>query len=486
MDIQALLEKLRSARGDTASIEVKNGQGGFPESVLESLSALANLPGGGVLVIGLDEAAGFRAVSLPDPKAYMQALGSKARELKPPARLDIELVDVDGRAVVVAAVVECDPSAKPCRLKSSGKAYVRSHDGDYSISAEEEQGFLRLRSAPSADRVEVPGTTADDLDVGLVARWRTTVRLRDADGLGRFDDDEMLIRAGVITREGLVTKAGLLALGVYPQQHFPRLAVHVADLRGASRSERARSIATFAGPVPVMLADTLSWLTKNLIPRAVQGPDGSLRDEPEYPLPALRELVANALVHRDLDSWSQGRSVELRLRTGRLELINPGGLYGVTVDRLGTVAVTSARNQWLLSLCENVTDRNGSRVVEALASGLTKVSAELRAAGLPPAEFFDTGIMFAVALSSIPPSPDATFPAAGQILPDPGSNLRWVYDALASAPGLTVRDLAERTGMSPTVVRTALVGLRSSKWNLVRVDGGPGRQAKYSPATAPP
>ena len=414
----------------------------------------------------------------------MQALGSKARELEPPARLDIELAEVDGQAVVVAAVAECDPSAKPCRLKSSGKAYVRSRDGDYSISAEEEQGFLRLRSAPSADRVEVPGTTADDLDVELVARWVTTVRLRDADGLGRFDDDEMLVRAGAITREGLVTRAGLLALGVYPQEHFPRLAVHVADLRGASRNERARSITTFTGPVPVMLADTLSWLSKNLNRRTVQGPDGSLRDEPEYPLPALRELVANALVHRDLDSWSRGRSVELRLRTDRLELINPGGLYGVTVDRLGNVAVTSARNQWLLSLCENVTDRSGSRVVKALASGLTKVSSELRAAGLPPAEFFDTGIMFTVALTSMPATPGATSPAAGPILPEQGSNMRRVYDALVSEPGQSVRDLAEKTGLPLTVVRTALVGLRSPKWNLVRVDGGPGRQAKYAPGAA--
>lgn len=105
-------EKLRSDGGDTASIEVKSGREGFPESILESLSALANLPGGGVLVIGLDGAAGFHAVSIPDPKACMQALGSKARELEPPARLDIELAEVDGQAVVVAAVAECDPSAK--------------------------------------------------------------------------------------------------------------------------------------------------------------------------------------------------------------------------------------------------------------------------------------------------------------------------------------------------------------------------------------
>ncbi|WP_268762133.1 hypothetical protein, partial [Frankia casuarinae] len=41
--------------------------------------------------------------------------------------------------------------------------------------------------------------------------------------------------------------------------------------------------------------------------------DGSVRDRPIYPLVAFRELVANALIHRDLDHWSAGLAVEVRL-----------------------------------------------------------------------------------------------------------------------------------------------------------------------------
>ena len=65
--------------------------------------------------------------------------------------------------------------------------------------------------------------------------------------------------------------------------------------------------------------------------------DGTVHDQPAYPLTAFRELIANALVHRDLDHWSAGRPVEVRLRHDRLVISNPDGLYGwVSPRSVGT------------------------------------------------------------------------------------------------------------------------------------------------------
>ncbi len=41
---------------------------------------------------------------------------------------------------MAARVHECDPSAKPCRVAATGKAYLRSYDGDFELSVIEEQG----------------------------------------------------------------------------------------------------------------------------------------------------------------------------------------------------------------------------------------------------------------------------------------------------------------------------------------------------------
>ena len=67
LDLSTLVADLRAAGGDVTSVEVKSAAGGLPESLASTLSALANLPGGGTIILGLDERAGFRPVHLSDP-----------------------------------------------------------------------------------------------------------------------------------------------------------------------------------------------------------------------------------------------------------------------------------------------------------------------------------------------------------------------------------------------------------------------------------
>lgn len=60
-DLSSLVADLRLAGGDTTSIEVKSAAGGLPESLAPTLSALANLPGGGTIILGLDERSNFQS-----------------------------------------------------------------------------------------------------------------------------------------------------------------------------------------------------------------------------------------------------------------------------------------------------------------------------------------------------------------------------------------------------------------------------------------
>lgn len=128
-------------------------------------------------------------------------------------------------------------------------------------------------------------------------------------------------------------------------------------------------------------------------------------DQPAYPYIAYRELIVNALIHRGLDHWSAGMAVEVRLRRDRLVVSNPGGLYGITVDRLGKDAVTSARNARLVSICRHVRSHDtGARVIEALAGGIPTVTSAVKEAGLPPVHHIDAGIRFTVVLRHTPPA----------------------------------------------------------------------------------
>jgi ATP-dependent DNA helicase RecG len=470
LDLPDLVASLRRAGGDVTSIEVKAAAGGLPESLTPTLSALANLPGGGTIILGLDERVGFRPVHLSDPQALKQGLAAKARGFLPPVRLEIEDGTVDGSPVVVAQVSECDRSAKPCRVASTGKAYIRAYDGDFLLSAVEEQAFLAARKPPMFDRLPVEDGTESDLDEDLVESFVASIRRNDPQGRGRFTDrSELLRRSGVMHSDGRPTVAGILALGIYPQQWFPRFAIQAAaePLPGAPPEVRARNQLTIDGPIPRMLDRAMDWARRTFDTAIVTAPDGSVHDRYAYPLVAFRELIANALIHRDLDDWSAGLAIEVRLRRDRLVITNPGGLYGITVDRLGRDAVTSARNARLVAICQHVySAETGARAIEALASGIPIVTEALAEAGLPPAHYIDSGIKFTVILAQ-----PALRPAAISAPRD-----RAVYEALGDGPS-TVADLEERTGLPAYTIRRVLRGLRAQ--GLIEQRGGRGHPTTY-------
>jgi ATP-dependent DNA helicase RecG len=78
-------------------------------------------------------------------------------------------------------------------------------------------------------------------------------------------------------------------------------------------------------------------------------------------------------------------------------LTNPGGLFGVSVDRLGQQALSSARNLTLLRLCQFVGMADGN-AVEALATGIPKILAATASAGVLPPLFFDQALSFTAIL----------------------------------------------------------------------------------------
>jgi ATP-dependent DNA helicase RecG len=218
-----------------------------------------------------------------------------------------------------------------------------------------------------------------------------------------------------------------------------------------------------------MLEQAMEWARSTFGRTIVSDPDGTVHDRYDYPLVAFRELVANALLHRDLDYWSEGMAVEVRLRRDRLVISNPGGLYGITLDRLGREHVTSARNARLVSICQYVASPGrGGRVVEALAEGIRIVAEQLAAAGLPPASYSDAGIRFTAVLArSAPvPRPDA----------DLSPVQRDVYELLASGP-LSAAQIALRLKVAPATARRALRSLRDME--MVEQVGGRGRATHY-------
>lgn len=144
---------------------------------------------------------------------------------------------------------------------------------------------------------------------------------------------------------------------------------------------------TIIGPIPFMVEDALNAVTKNMRTGAVIG--GAFRQD--YPRKAVREAIANALIHRDYSPDARGSQVQVNLYADRLEILNPGGLFGnVTIDTLGTVGISSSRNQFLSNILETTPYPGGGYVVENRGTGYQVIEEQLQAALMDPPKPLNT------------------------------------------------------------------------------------------------
>lgn len=356
---EELFSLMRQVGSDLPSVEVKSARTELPKDALKSISAFSNTSGG-VLILGISESNDFEPVPGFDAHRIADALTQACRErFTPPVVPTIEYASYRGAVAVVARIPEMRPAEKPCYITASHMydgSFVRVGDGDCKLSAYEIDRLREERLQPNHDSQIVADASLEDLNKGLVDALLNRERSINPLVFGSLDDITALRQLHVVDldEQGTArpTLAGLLALGIYPQSFFPRLGVTFVAFPGTrhepfSSNRRYLDSRDIGGPVSTMVAEAITAIERNTKTGAII--DGAFRrDVPEYPIGALREAIANALMHRDYSPEGRGGQVQINLYRDCLEITNPGGLYGgVTVDTIGTPGVSSTRNQWL-------------------------------------------------------------------------------------------------------------------------------------------
>ncbi|CED91640.1 AlbA family DNA-binding domain-containing protein [Actinomyces succiniciruminis] len=136
-DLLEALARLELEGGDCLDLEAKTFSEYSRDALGQTLSAFANLPSGGTILLGVNPVA---VVGIQDPREQIQALVSQARQgFSTEILVDVRSIELEGRTVVVANVQEVPTNAKPCRWKENGASYLRQYDGDYRMSFQEEQ-----------------------------------------------------------------------------------------------------------------------------------------------------------------------------------------------------------------------------------------------------------------------------------------------------------------------------------------------------------
>lgn len=457
----------RKIHSDTADVEVKTAAAGLPKDIVETLSAFANRSGG-TLVCGLSEKDGFVPAVGFDAKKISEALSQAcADKMEPPIRASVRIEEFEGSLLVVAGIPETEPYQKPCYVKARGPydgSFVRTGEGDRKLSRYEVDRLIEERHQPRYDAQVIEGATTSELDPELVDGFLKRERAASPRVFAGLSDDDALLTMGVTGKGGCgeskPTLAGLMALGRHPQKHFPRANVTFAVFPGTTKEELSDDGARFLdsrtviGPVPVMVAETLAAVRRNMkVASYVEG--GSRRDVSEYPEVAIREAVANALMHRDYSPEGLASQVQVNMFADRVEVVSPGGLYGtVTVDNIGTYGASSSRNQYLSRILESTPYPEGypekGYVVENKGTGFAQIQAALKGQGMAPAEPEDSLSLFAVTMRKKHAHATGSVLASASITLEnkTGADLESILNAVRSRGSISTSEVSSMLGIS--------------------------------------
>ncbi len=329
-----LLERIQ--RGENLHTEFKR-EDAQSDDIAASLVAFANTDGG-QLIFGVTDDG--QIVGVPDPDRLMQRVDQIAyQNCEPPITVLQETVRTGRGTVVVVHIPKGDQ--RPYRT-NRGDFFIRTSSGRRRASRQE---LLRLfQSVESLYYDETLVLRADLADLDLDHFKRFFARAYPDQALSEENLLPVLQNMKLVGQHQhrwVPTVASLLCFGKDPQRFLPGAEIRAARLPGTTLAAEPGDAKSIGGNLFDMLEDAMRFLHIHLpVVHRIRGLEPERH--PMIPDEALRELLVNALVHRD---YTITAPVRVLLFDDRLEIRTPGQLPNtVTVEAILLGAAHVLRN----------------------------------------------------------------------------------------------------------------------------------------------
>ncbi len=394
-----LIKKIQERKTETSKIEFKSAKGGSPEKLYDTLSSFSNTDGG-IIIFGIDEKNDYEVCGVKSPDILEKKIVEQSKEMEPVVRPLISFCEYEGKTVLAAEIAEMDSVSKPCYYSGKGKSkgsYIRIGDADlpmteyeiYSFDAFKYKTEDELRTNARIDETLIDNIQLDGFIANAVSKKPNLVNM---------DKKTLVTLNGFSDKNGNPTVCGIMLFGKYPQYLSPNLdivAVVCATTEYAEENESGERFIVnkrLDGTIPQMLESALAFVQQNMKTSTVVDENGHRKDVGEYPIKAVREIILNALIHRDYSIHTENEPIRLEMYPNRLEVSNPGGLYGrLTLDGLGKTKA-DVRNPFLAAALE-ILDKTENRY-----SGIPTIYAEMKKLGLLEPKFENQRGTFKVTL----------------------------------------------------------------------------------------
>ncbi len=291
-----------------------------PGKLAETLVALANADGG-MILIGVDDQG--RVAGVSDPKRAIDNVVEAIAHCSPPLGINLP-VAIEASPGAMALVVDI-PAQLPRVYHTHGRYLRRAGSMNMALDEAALRRLLYERGELSSEAEPVAEASLTDLDQAKVNGFRQRYEEIYGRSLALANRD-LLTAMGCLTREGRPTVAGVLLFGQQIQRYFFEPHVSLARYRGSEVGAEYRlDSRDYYGTIIEAAVAASDYVNEHIQVFSRLLPGKAMRqDVPQYPRFAIREIIINAIVHRD---WSiKGSRVLIKMFDGRIEIQSPGSL----------------------------------------------------------------------------------------------------------------------------------------------------------------
>lgn len=321
-ELRELLADLETDRVERTTSTTNTDK--FCEAVCAFANDMPNYRQPGYLLIGVNDDGALSNLTVTDD--LLQKLGGIRSDgnVLPQPRLNVAKFSFDGSDV---AVVEVYPSDLP-PVRYKGRIYIRVGPRK-AIASEQEERVLterRVALARSFDARPCYDAALDDIALGQFDAYRREAVAADIILANRRTIEQQLASLRFYDLErACPTYAGILLFGKNPRFFLPGAYVQYLRLPGPRLTDVPEDQTEISGDLTTVLRELESRL--RLLIETRLRPVSPLQEKllPDYPPWALRELLMNAVMHRNYES---NTPIRFYAFSDHIEIQNPGGLYG--------------------------------------------------------------------------------------------------------------------------------------------------------------
>lgn len=248
-----------------------------------------------------------------------------------------------------------------------GICYSRIRNSNKKLSPKE-IAEIHLQTAGSSWDSRLSDAKHGEIDAGNVKRY---IELANQTGRRRMEEKPMdVLKKMNLVKDGRMTWAAVLLFGKAPQKFVSQARVHCGRFKDEIT---IIDDAMIEGILIEQVDKSIEFVKKHLKLKFEIIGEARRKEEWEYPLPAIREAVINAICHRD---YTEPGDIQIRIYEDELVVWSPGKLpRGITLEDLSEMHKSVLRNKEKKSITNkeyqqaySVSERTASRELSELAS----------------------------------------------------------------------------------------------------------------------